>query len=1147
MLFTISDIFIRRPVLATVCSVIITLVGLVSIPTLPVAQFPEIVPPQVSVISNYVGANAQVVESTVTNILERELNGIEGLNYMTSTSANDGTSTINLFFKLGRDEDLAAVDVQNRISTVESQLPGPVTQTGVRVNKESQGFLLAIGMYADLDDSGKPRYDDIYLSNYADLYVVDAIKRIPGVGNVQIFGERKYAMRIWLDPNRLAARSLTPQDVVDALREQNLQVGAGQIGQQPAPADQQYQLSIIAQGRLQDVEEFKDLVVSTGSNGALVKLRDVGRAELGAENYASILRFDRQRGIGLGVSQLPGSNALDVAKAVRTRMAELQESFPPGMGYKIAFDTTLFVESGLREVITTLVMTVSLVILVIFVFLQNWRSTLIPTIAIPVALIGTFVFVKALGFTLNTLTLFGLTLATGLVVDDAIVIVEDITRRVQDEGEPPMVAASNSMKSLLGAVIATSLVLMSVFIPVAFFPGTTGRLYNQFALTIVFSITISTFNAITLTPTLSALLLRRTDGESNRFFRWFNDVVDAGRRRYRSTVQVLNRFKILVLGLFVASLGLTYWVYTSLPTAFLPDEDQGYFITIVQAPEGVSLNYTEEVLKKAEEIMWQDKYKDVVSNTFAVGGFSFSGATPNNGIIFTTLKPWDKRRGSANSVLATIGGFFPPPPSGLFPELLSIKEALVIPFSPPAIQGLGNFGGFSFFLQNRQGADFDTFGKVLDQFMKRAETYPNAESPQLAGLRPNFNANTPQISVTVDREKANALQVPLDDVFNTLQIALGSQYVNDFNQFQRTYRVYVQADQEFRDNPEDINKLYVRSRTNQMIPLSNLVTVEQIIAPSIINHYNLFRAVEINGSSAPGVSSGQALQAMEAVAEETLPAGFGYEWSGISLEEKQSGGQAIVIFGLGIVFVFLVLAAQYESYIDPLIIMLTVPLAVLGALLAVMARGFFNFGLSVLNGIPLPSFANDVYTQVGLVMLIGMASKNAILIVERANQLQYEGLPIVKAATEASQERLRPILMTAFSTIAGAVPLFLATGAGAAARQSLGTAIVGGMVISTLLSLFIVPVLYVVIKFLEVSLLSQRQVPALAGEADYNHLNGSHYGDGHGGHDYDPDNSNGTSTHDVSNPAQGGQNGYGSEGSIADAPQSSEAEQESPR
>jgi hydrophobic/amphiphilic exporter-1 (mainly G- bacteria), HAE1 family len=1051
MIFSVSDAFIKRPVFATVCSLVIALLGLVCIPTLPVAQYPEITPSQVGVTSNYVGANAEVVESTVTNILERELNGIEGVRYIKSTSANDGTSTINLTFNLERNADLAAVDVQNKVSTVLSRLPGPVVQTGVQVSKSNNSLLLAIGLYAERDEkTGKDVYDDVYLSNYADLYIVDVLRRLKGVGNVVIFGERKYAMRIWLDPERLASRNLTPQDVVSALQQQNLQVGAGQIGQPPVPDGQAYQYSVTAKGRLQDVDEFKNLVVKTTTTGTLVHLDDVGRVELGAENYGSVLRFtpdDRvtHQGVGLGIYQQFGSNALDVAKAVRDEMKVLSESFPPGLRYDIAFDTTTFIEAGSEEVVVSLLQAIGLVVLILYLFLQDWRSALITSIVIPIAFIGTFIFVKLFGFSINTLTLFGLTLATGLVVDDAIVIVEDISRRIQDEGMPPLRAAMASMNVLFGAVIATSVVLITVFVPVAFFPGTTGQLYKQFALTIAFSVTVSTFNALTFTPMLSALMLRRGQVANNWFFNGINAIINGTRDRYTRTLSVVLRRKGIVLAFFALAIVVTAGLFNLVPKAFIPQEDQGYFITIVQGPEGVSLKYTENVLAKVEDIL---KQQPDVKNIFAVGGFSFSGATPNNGIIFTLLKPWNERPRPEQSVTSIIGGFFPKP-FGLFPQLLSMQEATVIPFAPPPIQGLGELGGFEFHLQDRQGVGFKAVGEVLGQFLGQASTYPSPQSPQLTGLRPTFNANTPQIQVEVDRVRANQLQVSVQDIFNTLQVFLGSTYVNDFNKFNRTYRVYVQADSAFRANPSDINRLYVRSQSGNMIPLSNLVKITQTVGPSIINHYNLMRSVEINGNAAPGSSSGQAITAMEAVAQEALPKGFGFEWSGISLEEVESGGAAFIIFGMGMVFVFLTLAAQYGNFIDPLIILLSVPLAILGALVAVLLRGT----------------ANDVYTQIGLVMLIGMASKNSVLIVEFANQIQTEeGLSYAKAVLGACYDRLRPILMTAISTIVGSLPLLVATGPGAAARQSLGTAVVGGMCVATVLSLFVIPVLYVVIK-----------------------------------------------------------------------------------
>jgi HAE1 family hydrophobic/amphiphilic exporter-1 len=788
--------------------------------------------------------------------------------------------------------------------------------------------------------------------------------------------------------------------------------------------------------QLTNPEEFEQLILKTDENGGLIRFKDVGRAELGAQDYNSFLRFRGEDAVGVGVYQLPGSNALEVAAKVRAEMEKLSLDFPPGLQAKLAFDTTRFVQESLTEVAITLFISVGLVVLIILLFLQDWRTTLIPSITIPLSLIGTFAFVKIFNFSINTLTLFGLTLATGMVVDDAIIVVEQITRYIQDKGMNPDQAARDSMRQLLGAVVATSLVLMAVFIPVAFFPGTTGALYRQFALTIAFSIAISTFLALTLTPSLCALLLRQGQHPPawlQPLFNRFNIFLDWVRKGYKRSLFSLTRIKGIVIGLFIVLIGLTGWLYLKVPTAFLPEEDQGYFITIIQGPEGVSLQYTSEVMKKVEtEILKMPE----VAATFAIGGFAFGGSTPNQGVIFTPLKPWHERTRPDQSVPAIIGKMF-----GKFAQ---IPEARIIPINPPAIQGLGTFGGFTFQLQDRRAnADLDSMVKVMGQFLAQAN-----QTPGLQRVFTQFAANSPQLLVEVNRNRAKVLQVSLDDIFSTLQTALGGEYINDFTLQQRTYRVYLQADKQFRSNPKDIDKLYVRSANNQMIPLSNLVTITPTVGAQSIDHYNLFRSIAINGSAAPGFSSGEAIKTVEALAKKILPSGFAYEWTGISLEEIEAGGLAITIFGLGLLFVFLVLAAQYENYVDPLIIMLAVPLAILGALLAQLSRGF----------------PNDVYCQIGLVMLIGLASKNSILIVEFANQLRESGLPIVKAAIEASQERLRPILMTAISTLVGIFPLVIATGAGAGSRQSLGTTVFGGMFIATFLSLFVVPILYIVIK-----------------------------------------------------------------------------------
>lgn len=1027
--------FIKRPVFTAVCSIVIVFLGAIAGFTLPIAQFPEIAPKQVVVTSNYTGADAETVENAVTNILEREINGVQGMRYISSSSSNDGSSQISITFGADQDPDIATVNVQNRVSRVQPLLPESVTQTGVVVNQQSSNFLMAVAVYAENE-----QYDALFLSNYADIYLTEALKRIPGVGSIEIFGERKYAMRLWLDPARLASRGLTAQDVTDAIREQNIQVGAGQIGQQPAPDDQQYQFNLRAISRMTDVSEFENLVLRTDSGGALTRLKDVGRVELGAENYGSFLTYNDQEAIGLGINQRPDTNALETAQAIRNELERLSQDFPPGLRYAIAFDTTMFVSASLRDVVLTLLAAVALVVLIIYIFLQDWRTTLIPSITIPVALIGTFIFTKIFGFSLNTLTLFGMTLATGVVVDDAIVVVEAIATKVQDQGMNPFQAAMEAMRELTGAVIATSLVLMAVFVPVAFFPGTTGALYQQFALTIAFAIAISTFNALTLTPTLSALLLRRQpdhEGPLAGLFRRFNRFLDAVRRRYRRSLGFLTRIRGLIVIAFIGLLFLTAWMYRIVPSAFLPDEDQGYFITLVQAPEGVSLNYTKKILDQASGEVRQ--LPEVESN-FAVTGLGVVGSgfgfAPNQGLMFTLLKPWEERTRPAQQVEALI--------QQIQMKYFGIPEANIFAFNPPPIQGLGTFGGFQLELQDRRGnLPLQEFASNLGAFLGAAN-----QNPAVQGVLSTYAANTPQLQVEVDRERAKALNVDINDVFDTMQTFLGSEYVNDFTLDRRNYRVYVQADQQFRSKPEDINKLYVRSQNGDMVQLSNLVTVQPLTSAQTITHYNLFRSISVQGAAAPGKSSGQAIAAMEQTAAEALPPGMGFEWTGTALEEIESGGQAPLIFGLGLVLVFLALAAQYESFIDPTIIMLTVPLAILGALSAVFVRG-----------IP-----NDVYCQIALVMLIGLASKNAILIVEYANQLREEGLTITQAAIEAAQERLRPILMTAISSLIGFFPLAIATGAGAASRQSLGTALVGGFLIATFLSLFVVPVLYIVIK-----------------------------------------------------------------------------------
>jgi HAE1 family hydrophobic/amphiphilic exporter-1 len=1035
------DFFIKRPIFASVCSLIILVAGAVCIPVLPVAQYPNIAPPKVNVTSAYTGANGATVESGVTTLLEQQINGADDINYISSTSGNDGSSNIEITFNVGRDLDLAAVDVQSRVSSIQGRLPDDVKRTGVSVNKVSSQFVIAIGI-------GSPdnRYSPQFLSNYTDMYIKDALKRVKGVGNAQIFGERKYSMRVWLDPNKLARRGLTASDVINAVAEQNVQVPAGQIGQQPAPDGQTFQMSVRAQGRLKTAADFENLIVRALPDGTLIRLRDIGRAELGAEDYNSIVRYRGRDAVGIGIFQRPGANAMEVSDGVRTEMARLSKRFPPGMVYSLAFDTTLAVRESIHEVLMTLAQAIALVVVVIYLFLQQARSTFIPAITIPVSLLGTFAFMKIFGFSINTLTLFGLTLATGLVVDDAIVVIENISRFIEEKKMKPMEAASAAMKEVAGPVIAISLVLAAVFIPVAFFPGTTGQLYKQFALTIAFSVAISTFNALTLTPALSALWLKgNNDGVKRRkfvVFELFDNCINAVRNFYHVTLGFVLRFRPLALVLFAGSLALTVWLYQIVPSSFVPDEDSGYFIVLVQAPEGVSLNYTADVLKRVEAEL--EKCPEVGS-VFGIAGFSFTGTNPNVALLFPNLKPWHERRGDEHSLNSVINRLRGP--------LSKITEAQVFPFNPPAIDGLGNFGGFAFKVEDQFGSDIGELARATSLLCRKAN-----EQPELAGVFSPFTAATPQLVVDVDRDKAKTLGVNLNDVFATLQTYLGSAYVNDFDMSNRVYRVYVQADKQYRANPDDIGSFYVRAANGQMISLSMLVHVQRAVASQNIYHYNLFRSAEINGSTKPGFSSGQAMRAMERVAAEVLPQGMSYEWSGISLEQNQAGSSSFIIFGLGLLFVFLVLAAQYESFVDPFIILFSVPLAMLGALAAQHLRGL----------------QNDVFCQIGLVMLIGLASKNAILIVEFANHLRQQGMSSQEAVQHAAEIRLRPILMTSIAFIMGILPLALATGAGAASRHSLGTAVCGGMIVSTVLSLYVVPVIYVTIGGLREMLASRK-------------------------------------------------------------------------
>ena len=1021
------DFFIHRPVFSTVCALMIILAGAVVIPTLPISQFPNLAPPQVSVTSAYIGASAQTVETAVTQPLEQQINGAEGMKYITSSSSNNGFSQITATFDLNRDPDLAAVDIQNRVNTAQGRLPNAVKATGVTVTKSSNNFVFGAAVY-----SPDGRYDPLFMSNYLDVYVRDTLKRVPGVAEVFIFGERRYSMRLWLDPVRMAGRGLTADDAVGALQEQNAEVAAGAVGQPPIRPGQQFEISVRAVGRLTEPAQFDDIILKTNKDGTIVRLKDVGRAELGAEDYGSDLEFNGHESVGIGITQLSTANALEVDSRAIAELERLSKRFPPGMKYELAFDTTDAVGESIKDVLTTLIEAIALVILVIFIFLEDWRSTIIPSVTIPVSLIGTFAFVKLLGFSINTLTLFGITLATGLVVDDAIVVIENIERHISEGERDPSRAASAAMKEVTGAVIATSLVLVAVFVPVAFFPGTTGILFRQFALTIAFSISISAFNALTLSPALSALLLGRGSGGKNALFRGVDWVVTGVTQGYQASLRKFLGYPALAILLFLTGLALTYFVFVRVPKGFVPNEDQGWFIIALQSPSGASLEYTKKIGEQVTAILQKTPE---VESVFAIAGFSFTGNAPNRGIVFASLKPYSRRRGAKHTAEAVVNRLRGP--------LFGVNGAFVIPFLPPAVQGLGEFGGFQFEVQDQGGHTLQELANVTGDLVRQGNGRKD-----LQGLFTGYTANDPQFLVTIDREKAKSLHVPLQQITDTLGVYMGSAYVNDFDFNNRSYRVYIQADKQFRSRAQDIAQFYARSDTGAMIPLDNLVKITQTITPQVISHYNLFRSAEVDGAAAPGFSSGQAITTMEDLSKKLLPQGFSYEWTGLSLEELASGSTSFILFGLGTLVVYLTLSAQYESFVLPLIVLLAVPMAMLGALAAQGLRGL----------------QNDVYCQIGLVMLVGLSSKNAILIVEFAEQLRERGLSIRDAAVQAARIRLRPILMTSFAFILGVVPLVLASGAGEAGRHSVGTTVFGGMIMSTILNLFFIPVLYLVIE-----------------------------------------------------------------------------------
>ncbi|MET0387647.1 MAG: multidrug efflux RND transporter permease subunit [Polyangiales bacterium] len=1028
-----SAFFIRRPIVAMVIAIVTVLIGLVALVGLPISQFPQILPPQINLTTTYTGADALTIEQSVATPIEQQMNGVDRMLYVQSTNANDGSMNQVVTFDVGTDIDIDNVLVNNRFSQAQPQLPQDVRNFGVTIKKSLAFPLMVISLYAP-----DGRYDPTFLSNYALININDALLRIKGVGDVRNLGAGDYAMRIWLKPDVLARLGITATDVQAAVRSQNTVNPAGQIGAEPAPAGNQLTYTMRAQGRLVEPEEFENVIIRENPDGSSVKLKDVARIELGAQNYQQYGMFNGQPAAVVAAFQSPGSNALEVAQGIRQTMADLEKRFPPGVKYQISLDTTAPVNAGIEEIIHTLLEAIALVVLVVFIFLQSWRATLIPLLTVPVSLIGAFAVFPLLGFSVNTLSLFGLVLAIGLVVDDAIVVVEAVEHHIE-EGMSPRDATLRAMREVSGPVIAIALVLSAVFVPVAFMSGITGRLYQQFALTIAISVVISAFNALTLSPALAAMLLKPRSQNPGFFARLglkFNRGFTRATNGYVSVNRWLIRKLAIPLVLLLGISGLAYVTGQKLPSGFLPDEDQGYAVVGVQLPDGASLQRTLAVYKKLNDILSKTKGVRFYN---AVAGFSLFTRTAASytGTCFIALEPWADRKTpelQASAIIAQLNKAFS-----------AIPEARLFAVLPPSIPGISAAGGFSMMLQDKGGNDYPYLAKNVGAFLAKAQ-----KRPELAGVRPVFAPAVPQMFADVDKDKALKQGVPISEVYAALQTFLGGAYVNDFTRFGRQWRVFMQAEPSYRMSPQDVGKFYVRNVRNEMVPLSSLVSVRQTAGPEYTVRFNLFRAVEIQGANAPGYSSGQALKALEEVANETLPADMGFSWNALSYQERVASGNSAQVLGLSLVFVFLILAALYESWSLPFSVLLSVPVAVLGAYAGLLSR----------------QFDNNVYAQIGLVMLIGLTAKNAILIVEFAkDSLEKGGKTVVEAALEGARLRLRPILMTSFAFVFGCIPLWTATGAGAGARRMLGTTVVSGMLAATLIGIFFIPALFVAFEW----------------------------------------------------------------------------------
>jgi len=1025
-----AEFFIRRPIVAMVISILTVIIGLVSLSRLPISEYPTVSPTLIKVTTNYRGAAAEAVMESVASPIESKVNGVDKLLYMQSYSTNDGKLVLNITFDVGTDVDIMQVNAQNRVGQAQAQLPDAVKREGVVVNRSSPDILLAIGL-----SSPKGTYDGVFLGNYADINLVDQIKRVPGVGDVTNFTAQDYAMRVWLDPEKLASLGVTPQDVANAIKEQNAQSPAGTIGAEPAPPGQEGQFNIRALGLLREPEEFADIIIRSSDDGSQVKIKDVGQVELGAQTYALRARINGAPAGALGVYLAPGANALATADNVKKILEEAKLRFPPDMVYDITLDSTLPIKASMNEIKHTLVEAIILVLLVVFIFLQSFRATIIPMLTVPVSLLGVFIVFPMLGFSVNTLTMFGLVLAIGIVVDDAIVVVEAVQHHLE-HGMSPKDATRQAMKEVSGPVVAIALILCAVFVPVAFMGGVTGALYQQFAITIAVAVVFSAINALTLSPALSAMLLRPPKpgrGPLAWFFKKFNNGFNRVTDGYGVIVGGLTRKAARSMLLLVLVLGGIYFLGKVVPGGFIPDEDKGYLFVALELPEGSSLQRTDEVLKQVERIV---NNTEGVRSAIALSGFNVLNSLnfPNSALMFVGLEDWEKREGPELHATALA--------AELNRKFYAIPGARVFAFGPPPLPGYGSSSGFSLQLQDRAGGSVDDLAGYVNRVIAEA-----SKRPEIGRISSTFQPTTPQLKVELDREKARTLGVPVDSVFQTLQAYLSGLYVNDFVKFGKVYKVFLQARPEYTNEPTDIGRFYVRNNDGEMVPLSTLVTVSKMSGPNFVTRFNLYLAAEMMGAPAPGYSSAQALAAMEEIMAE-MPANVGYEWSGLTLQEKKSEGQAPVIFAMALIFVFLLLAAQYESWTLPFAVLLSVPTVILGTMIGLLLR---NFEL-------------NVYAQVGLVMLIGLAAKNAILIVEFAKMKRDEGMPTLEAALVGAKLRLRPILMTSFAFILGCVPLMLASGSGAASRSTMGTGVVFGMGIATIIGIFLIPVCYVFVQ-----------------------------------------------------------------------------------